>query len=46
MIAKKAGKGAKFMVYGLDRIMPVIKGFRLLTRDRPMAGILAVYQKE
>ena len=45
MIVQKAKKGSKFMIYGLNRIMPRIKGLELLTRDQPMAGIVAVYKK-
>jgi hypothetical protein len=46
LIRKKAKEGALFMVYGLDRIMPRYKGLRLLTPDKPLGGILALYRKE
>ena len=46
LIARRAGKGAVFMVYGLDRVMPAFKGLRLLNPDKPVEGILALYQKE
>lgn len=45
LIARKAKKGAVFMVYGLAGIIPELDGFKLLTRDKPMEGILALYQK-
>jgi hypothetical protein len=43
LIARKARKGALFMVYGLESILPRINGLRLLTP--PLEGILALYQK-
>ena len=46
LITRKAKKGAIFMVYGLERILPSFDGLRLLTPCTPMEGILAVYQKE
>lgn len=46
LIRKKAKDGAIFMVYGLDRLMPRLPGFRLLTPDKSLGGILAVYRKE
>ena len=45
LIIRKGKKGAIFMIYGLDRIMPSLDGFDLLTEDMPMQGILAVYRK-
>ena len=45
LIARKAKKGAVFMVYGLEKIMPKLQGFHLLTPDSPMEGLLALYQK-
>lgn len=45
LIIQKAKKGAVFMVYGLDRIMPHYKGLKRLTRKIPLQGILALYQK-
>jgi len=46
LIARKAGPGALFMVYGLDRILPRFDGLKLLTPDRALEGILALYRKE
>lgn len=45
LIEKKAKRGSVFMVYGLDKIMPSYKGFRLLEHISPMEGILAIYRK-
>jgi hypothetical protein len=45
LIARKAKKGAMFMVYGLDKILPRINGLELLTRQRPLEGIIALYRK-
>jgi hypothetical protein len=45
LIARKAKSGAVFMVYGLEKIMPRLTGLRLLTRERPLEGIVALYQK-
>jgi len=45
LITRKAKKGSIFMVYGLAKIMPRFKGLRLLTPEKPMEGILALYQK-
>jgi hypothetical protein len=45
LIARKARPGALFMVYGLERIIPRFPGFRLLTPERPLEGIIALYQK-
>jgi hypothetical protein len=45
LIAKKGKKGAVFMVYGLSSVMPRLDGFKLLTSDGPMEGILALYEK-
>jgi hypothetical protein len=45
LILNRGKKGAIFMIYGLDRIMPSLDGFDLLTEDMPMQGILAVYRK-
>ena len=46
LIVRKAKKGAVFMVYGLEKILPKVKGLRLLTPETPIEGILALYQKE
>lgn len=45
LIRRRAKSGALFMVYGLDRIQPLLRGLRLLSRGRPLEGILALYQK-
>lgn len=45
LIARKAKSGALFMVYGLEKIIPRFTGFRLLTPDKPLEGIVALYQK-
>ena len=45
LITRKAKKGALFMVYGLEKIMPRYKGLRLLTPEKSMEGILVLYQK-
>jgi SAM-dependent methyltransferase len=46
LIARKAKEGAIFMVYGLEKIMPRYEGFELITPDKPMEGILALYRKK
>jgi len=46
LIAQKARKGAIFMVYGMERIMPEFRGLRRLTIERPLQGILALYEKK
>ncbi|MBN2061493.1 MAG: hypothetical protein JW882_13865 [Deltaproteobacteria bacterium] len=46
LIAGEAKKGAIFMVYGLEKVLPRFDGLRLLTPGAPMRGILAVYQKK
>ena len=45
LIARKAKKGAIFMVYGLDKILPKINGLELLTPQEPLEGIIALYRK-
>jgi hypothetical protein len=45
LIARKAKEGAIFMVYGLDKVLPRIDGFELLTPQKPLEGIIAVYRK-
>ncbi|MCP4666645.1 MAG: hypothetical protein GY849_09775, partial [Deltaproteobacteria bacterium] len=42
LIAEKGKKGAIFMVYGFQKILPRYKGFRLLDHISPMEGILAL----
>jgi hypothetical protein len=44
LINRKAKKGALFMVYGLERILPRWDGMTLLT-EQPLEGILALYRK-
>jgi hypothetical protein len=46
LIRQKAKKGALFMVYGLERILPRFPGLSLLTSGNPLEGILALYRKE
>jgi hypothetical protein len=45
LIARKAKKGAIFMVYGLNKIPPRINGLELLTPQNPLDGIIALYRK-
>jgi hypothetical protein len=45
LIAKKAKKGAVFMVYGLERVLPKLDGLQLLTPGELIQGIIALYQK-
>ena len=45
LITRKAKKGAIFMVYGLDKILPKIEGLELLTPQEPLERIIALYQK-
>ena len=45
VVADKAKKGAVFMLYGVERILPRLRGLHLLTPRRPIQGILALYQK-
>jgi len=45
LIARKARPGALFMVYGLEKIIPRFPGLRLLTSERPLEGIIALYRK-
>jgi len=45
MLAASARRGAIFMVYGLNAILPQYPGFRLLRHLSPMEGILALYEK-
>jgi hypothetical protein len=46
LIERKAKRGSIFIVYGLDKIMPTYKGFRLLKHISPVEGILAIYRKD
>ncbi len=45
LVAERAKKGAFFMVYGLDRVLPRYEGLHLLSSPGPAGGIVAVYQK-
>jgi len=45
LIAERAAKGAVFLVYGLDKIMPRYEGLRLREDLSPLEGILGVYEK-
>lgn len=46
MLAEKAKKGAIYMVYGLNDIMPRYPGFRLMKALSPLERVLALYEKE
>jgi hypothetical protein len=46
LIREQGKKGAVFMVYGVNQILPRYEGFRHLDRISPMEGILAFYEKE
>lgn len=45
LIFRKAKRGSIFMVYGLDKVLPKIEGFQLLTPKKPIEGIIALYKK-
>jgi hypothetical protein len=45
LIAQKAKRGAIFMIYGLERVLPKLDGLRLLTPGELIEGIIALYQK-
>lgn len=45
-IAGNAKPGSVFMVYGLEKILPRFQGLRLLTPERALGGILALYRKD
>jgi hypothetical protein len=45
LIVERAKKGALFMVYGLDRVLPRYEGLSLLSSPSASGGIVAVYQK-
>jgi hypothetical protein len=45
LIFRKAKRGTIFMVYGLDKVLPKIEGFQLLTPKKPIEGIIALYQR-
>ena len=46
LISRKAKKGALFMVYGLEKILPLYEGLHLLTPESPLEGALVLYQKK
>ena len=46
MVTHEAKRGAIFMVYGVDKVLPRYGGLRLLGDLSPMEGILALYRKE
>lgn len=45
LIIDRARKGAVFMIYGLEKIMPKYEGLSLLTPETPLKGALALYRK-
>lgn len=45
VLSEKAKKGAIFMVYGLEKILPQYEGLRLLSHLSPLKGIMGVYKK-
>ncbi len=45
LIAQKAKRGAVFMIYGLERVLPKLNGLQLLTPGKLIQGIIALYQK-
>jgi hypothetical protein len=45
LIAQKAKRGAVFMIYGLERVLPKLDGLQLLTSGELIQGIIALYQK-
>jgi hypothetical protein len=45
LIARKAKRGAVFMIYGLERVLPKLDGLQLLTPGELIQGIIALYQK-
>lgn len=45
LIRERAKKGALFLVYGLEKIMPRYKGLKLLTPGLPLNRAIALYQK-
>ena len=45
LITQKAKRGAVFMIYGLERVLPKLNGLQLLTPGKLMEGIVALYQK-
>jgi len=45
LIARKAKRGAVFIIYGLERVLPKLDGLQLLTPGELIGGIIALYQK-
>ncbi|NIR15293.1 MAG: hypothetical protein GWN86_15715 [Desulfobacterales bacterium] len=45
LISQKAKRGAVFMIYGLERVLPKLDGLQLLTPGELIQGIIALYQK-
>ena len=45
-VSEKAKRGAIFMCYGINRVVPQYEGLRLLNSISPLMGILALYTKE
>ncbi len=46
LIVRKAKAGAVFMVYGLEKIIPRFTGLRLLTPEKSLEGIVALYPED
>jgi len=46
LIRDRGKKGAIYMVYGLNKILPRYEGFRHLDHISPLKGILALYEKQ
>ena len=45
LIRAKAKRGAIFMVYGLEKVLPRYPGFQLLGHLSPLEGIIALCRK-
>lgn len=45
LIYRNGKKGSIFLIYGLEKIIPHLRGFDILTSESPLENILAVYQK-
>jgi len=45
LIAKRAKRGAIYLIYGLHKILPRYMGLHLLDHIGPKGGILAIYEK-
>ena len=46
LIARKAKRGALFMVYGLDLVLPRFEGLTLLEEASPVHNKLVLYRKD